>query len=536
MSTVRISGLTPYPGELQDVGAIALDDGANAYQVSPAQMAGYALNKAVLSGINRTVQQKLADTVSIMDFGAKADGVTDDAAALQAAIDTGRSVILPPGRSYYLANTVTVRTSRQFISAYGARIIAVGNNPMAVFTGPISGGGWMGGFIEASGKTADFLIRSSRASRMLVVDLVVTDPWNLLYIDTANYFEVRNVWCNNVRGTIGIHWYGDDTKRSDLLRLTGVTMSSPTARATGLLWEGNCHSVQAHSLNLVVMGYGVRMIRNSGAGQPFFFMGNDVEIDFPQFDGISVEAGGHVYLTPALYIHGSATGSGIKVTGNVQADTVTVTGGKITGHARYGLETASRIMESNIHFSGNALGDYGGTQGTVTKGRRFQVDPQAYFSYGNGNPLIAFDDADYVQFSRANNRYTMVVGGKEVLGGGVTSGLGYVQSDRFSLDATGYWTMSGGANPTLAFDANDYIQYNRATDRMNVVVGATEILGATNDRLSAAVPVVLRGYAFASLPSASAVPGGTVRVIDRSQRLATSDGINWRFTDGTIAT
>ncbi len=41
---------------------------------------------------------------------------------------------------------------------------------------------------------------------------------------------------------------------------------------------------------------------------------------------------------------------------------------------------------------------------------------------------------------------------------------------------------------------------------------------------------------FATLPTASGVTGQTRRVTDRAQRLATSDGTNWRDQDGNILT
>ncbi|MFC0407902.1 hypothetical protein [Roseomonas elaeocarpi] len=47
-------------------------------------------------------------------------------------------------------------------------------------------------------------------------------------------------------------------------------------------------------------------------------------------------------------------------------------------------------------------------------------------------------------------------------------------------------------------------------------------------------PVMLRAYTFATLPDVAAFASHTLRISDRSNRLATSDGTNWRFTDGTI--
>jgi len=57
--------------------------------------------------VSRSVQNKLEDFVSVKDFGAVGDGTTDDTAAIQAAVNTNKSVGFPTGR-YKVTDTITI--------------------------------------------------------------------------------------------------------------------------------------------------------------------------------------------------------------------------------------------------------------------------------------------------------------------------------------------------------------------------------------------------------------------------------------------
>lgn len=65
--------------------------------------------QAGATGITRTVQDKLREVVSVKDFGAVGDGVTDDTAEIQAALNSGaKSVIAPAGGIYRITNTLAI--------------------------------------------------------------------------------------------------------------------------------------------------------------------------------------------------------------------------------------------------------------------------------------------------------------------------------------------------------------------------------------------------------------------------------------------
>ncbi|MCB1883991.1 MAG: hypothetical protein KDG89_08355 [Geminicoccaceae bacterium] len=68
--------------------------------------------KAKGAAFVRTLQDRLGERVSVRDFGARGDGVADDAPAFRAALGAHATVTVPPGR-YRLATTVTAPPRRR---------------------------------------------------------------------------------------------------------------------------------------------------------------------------------------------------------------------------------------------------------------------------------------------------------------------------------------------------------------------------------------------------------------------------------------
>lgn len=68
--------------------------------------------------VARTQTSKNSDTVNVKDFGATGNGTTDDRAAIQAAIDTGKHVYMPTG-TYRIGSTLGLYYTGQIISGDG---------------------------------------------------------------------------------------------------------------------------------------------------------------------------------------------------------------------------------------------------------------------------------------------------------------------------------------------------------------------------------------------------------------------------------
>jgi hypothetical protein len=83
--------------------------------------------------VNRDINLKLAELVSVKDFGATGDGTTNDAAAIQATLNTGKSVLVPAGQ-YFLGtansgNFLSITANGQcIVFEDNAEFIAYGNN------------------------------------------------------------------------------------------------------------------------------------------------------------------------------------------------------------------------------------------------------------------------------------------------------------------------------------------------------------------------------------------------------------------------
>ena len=85
-------------------------------------------SSGVLTGaIGSTVHKKLQEFVSVKDFGAKGDGVTDDTVAIQAAIDAASAIDFgDESNTYLISATLNLDAGNKWIHGTGATIDATG--------------------------------------------------------------------------------------------------------------------------------------------------------------------------------------------------------------------------------------------------------------------------------------------------------------------------------------------------------------------------------------------------------------------------
>lgn len=116
----------------------------------------------------RTAQAKLRDVVSVKDFGAVGDGVTDDTAAVQAAINTGYDLYFPAG-SYKVNNLAQSANFQRFHAQGQVNLIKNANGVLFTSTGnyvefdgiQFVGTGYTGDNINSTGSNPRFINCSS---------------------------------------------------------------------------------------------------------------------------------------------------------------------------------------------------------------------------------------------------------------------------------------------------------------------------------------------------------------------------------------
>jgi hypothetical protein len=134
---------------------ITLTDVTSIYSApNGSSLIGY--NEGGTGAVNRTVQAKLQESVSVKDFGAMGDGTTDDTTAIQAAINLNRGVFIPSG-TYKTTSTLTLNTKTYIYGEGTSSVINYTGSGYAISSTSVNVG-------DEKKTISNFRIQSSTAS------------------------------------------------------------------------------------------------------------------------------------------------------------------------------------------------------------------------------------------------------------------------------------------------------------------------------------------------------------------------------------
>lgn len=184
-------------------------------QLLPGDASTVEFTPAGTGAVATTVQAKLRESVSVKDFGAVGDGVADDAAAIQAAIDAnpGDRIMFPNGK-YLIGATLTITTPGTRLEGVtagrgyfptgdsGAVIIcnaattAVHFNNSASPTGTLHGCGMANiGIARTSDVSSGSGLKLTDTSNFIGSNLAIDEFFTCLDLDGAQSCTFDNIRC-----------------------------------------------------------------------------------------------------------------------------------------------------------------------------------------------------------------------------------------------------------------------------------------------------------------------------------------------------
>jgi len=431
------------------------------------------------------------------DFGAVGDGIADDYGSLQAAINTGKSVYLTDGKTYYYITGLTLNNSYQRFGGSGIL------KPSGNINGVTIGGGSEGVEVDLTFNApnlAGCAVRVDNANRVTIKKLhgvnVGTNnaTSSILHVQQSNTCVVEWMWA--VTGGKGITWYGSDSLRSDILRINFAVLDCSDSQY-GLDWNGNCHSLEIGYLGLVTTK-GV-IIRNTAGVTTFPAIGrfNHIEIDYPTSHGIEIAAGldidinipyilgaGIRYATVLnagtsyeILYPGNTVWTGIGAANN-NTGTVFTASGPATATSDTGF-----AKEAGTTFSGIKVGS------TINN---YQVRINGGKSIGNtGYGIENAGGVVYIDGTTdlSDNRL------------GRTTGTVWTTLERLTLDDDNFYLTMNSGNPLITVGSTSTISYNRAADQLNFTIANTGTIQIAKTYVQTLKPLIIPTYTVSTLPA-----------------------------------
>jgi hypothetical protein len=386
--------------------------------------------------VQTDVQDKLAEFVSVKDFGAVGDGVTDDTAAIQAAI-TAASVgdtINFDSKDTYLINAQTTVNKRLHLRFNGAKIKEGSNLGVPLFLctsfadGSIDGltveGAETPGTYAGASALTYVAVQVNSSDRVRVSNVKVFDKSNAVIFDSCNECVAEAVYLDGVItsdvandfNSCTVRFVGGAQNRAVLCgaeNAGGSVYQTSDGRQLSVIgaWAQDCwdNGVYISSgFDCTVVGGTFRRLNGAGSagvkarGSGHTISGNTVE---DAFSGISVSGNGAVPDSQ------NANGSGVVVIGNIIRNT---TNAGIIVNEQDGLRPRDFSVMNNqldtVVTSGGAVA---------------ALDLRGDGHYAAGNVINGFSGSYAIICAGASGdlRRRIKIFGNRIRGGGANDGI-----------------------------------------------------------------------------------------------------------------
>lgn len=307
----------------------------------------------------RTVLNKLREVVSVKDFGAVGDGVTDDTAAIQATLNAFAGPIFFPPGTYLVTSTLSFGLHGQVLVGEG-----VDSTVLRLQTGTNTGlqcdgrnyCGIAGLKLRGNGNTAGELLLVKDCAGFTARTVRFEFGFNGINFTSINDVNVEDFVVADCTGTYAVRFAGTITRQSDVLNLvSGQITHASNNSIDGVLWESYAHSLTLLNVRIIRGGRGVFVLDSSGTGTsnalPSFFQACQLEVDFANAEALRFNDLRDAWIDN-LYAHGSSTANNIHFQNNCWS--VRLSNARSTSAWQHGLYVAGRWTQiTNCRFYDN---------------------------------------------------------------------------------------------------------------------------------------------------------------------------------------
>ncbi len=198
-----------------------------------------------VGAVNRSMNDKMTDVISIRDFGAMGDGVSDDTSAVAQALHAHDAIYIPTG-IYRITNTISVGFGKRIYGAGQSSIIKADSNLFDVFS-LRSGYCIVSDFKIEGGKTGVFLSgQDSPCVQNRFENLIIENARNGIVLDGGNDTNKPCYW-NIFKSFLVL----SPSENGIVLTKSGVNGDTPNANIfDGCRVCSNGQPISGHGINI----------------------------------------------------------------------------------------------------------------------------------------------------------------------------------------------------------------------------------------------------------------------------------------------